>query len=148
MLLQAETLTKLTLFILRILQIFAEESQTATKQQHNASVSITLTDENEFDPVFPNNSYQANISENSVVGASVIQVNLEFTLCYRQESHYLGFITSQPDKCVLCEKQSSAISLLGITCTNSKKFLYFFTDLSLGSRRTFWSNYVQYFARR
>jgi hypothetical protein len=56
------------------LQIFAEESQTATKQQHNASVSVTLTDTNEFDPVFTSSSYNGNISENSAIGTTVIQV--------------------------------------------------------------------------
>ncbi|XP_028399940.1 protocadherin Fat 4-like isoform X2 [Dendronephthya gigantea] len=54
--------------------IFAEESQTQMMQQHNATVHITLTDTNEFDPVFTNSSFSGNTSEDSVVGASVVQI--------------------------------------------------------------------------
>ena len=60
-------------------QIFAEESQTTTKQQHNASIFITLTDTNEFDPVFTSSIYRGNITENSPTGTSIIQVKLVTT---------------------------------------------------------------------
>ena len=55
--------------------IFAEESHTTAKQQHNASISTTLTDINEFDPVFNSSIYRGNITENSPTGTSIIQIS-------------------------------------------------------------------------
>ena len=59
------------------LQIFAEETATLAKRQHNATVFITLTDTNEYDPVFTPPRFRGNVSETSAIDTSVLQVSTD-----------------------------------------------------------------------
>ena len=66
--------TQFDTLIFPLFQIFAEETGTVAKQQHNASIVITVTDVNEYDPVFTQSGFYGNVSENAANGTAVVKV--------------------------------------------------------------------------
>ena len=56
--------------------VFAEESSTSESWKANCTVTVILSDVNEYDPEFTQDSYHAVIEENKATGFEVITVSL------------------------------------------------------------------------
>ena len=56
--------------------VFAEESSTSESWKANCTVTVILSDVNEYDPEFTQDSYHAVIEENKAAGLEVITVSL------------------------------------------------------------------------
>ena len=59
--------------------VFAQESLTSEKWKANCTVTVNLSDVNEYDPEFTETSYYALIEENKAAGFEVVTVN--FCVC-------------------------------------------------------------------
>ena len=70
--------------------VFAEESSTSESWKANCTVTVILSDVNEYDPEFTQDSYHAVIEENKAAGLGVITVSLS-----------LLTTTSSPPPCLM-----------------------------------------------
>lgn len=61
--------------------VFAQESSTSEGWKANCTVTVILSDVNEYDPEFTQVSYHAVIEENKAAGFEVITVILSFYYC-------------------------------------------------------------------
>lgn len=60
--------------LLLCFQIVANETNFSGNTKANVTVTVFLRDVNEFNPVFTQLRYSANVSENGAVGVPVVQV--------------------------------------------------------------------------
>jgi hypothetical protein len=54
--------------------VFAQESSTSEKWKANCTITVNLSDVNEYDPEFTHDSYYALIDENKAAGLEVVTV--------------------------------------------------------------------------
>jgi hypothetical protein len=55
--------------------VFAQESSTSEKWKANCTITVNLSDVNEYDPEFTQDSYYALIEENKAAGLKVVTVS-------------------------------------------------------------------------